>query len=35
MQVLEAEEIRASPYMDVKQLAATQAGIYQEEGEGH
>lgn len=34
MQVLEAEEIRASPYMDVKQLAATQAGIYQEEGEG-
>ncbi len=34
MQVLEAEEIRASPYMDVKQLAATQAGVYQEEGEG-
>ena len=34
MQVLESEEIRASPYMDVKQLAATQAGVYQEEGEG-
>ena len=34
MQVLETEEIRASPYMDVKQLAATQAGVYQEEGEG-
>lgn len=34
MQVLEEEEIRASPYMDIKQLAAYTAGVYQEEGEG-
>ena len=34
MQVLEEEQIRASPYMDIKQLAATTAGVYQEEGEG-
>lgn len=34
MQVLGTEEIRSSPYMDVKQLAATTAGVYQEdEGE--
>ncbi len=34
MQILEEEDIASSPYMDVKQMAANTAGVYQEEGEG-
>lgn len=34
MQVLEEEDIASAPYMDVKQMAANTAGVYQEEGEG-